>query len=57
MGMLEHKKLIKRQDVEETLGISQSSAGVLLREMVEKGLLRKNGSGKLVRYAAGEVFY
>jgi ATP-dependent DNA helicase RecG len=41
---------IMRRDVEAAAGVSQSTAVVLLREMVEKGLIKKIGSGKLVRY-------
>ena len=54
LALLRNNRLINRKDVEKALGISQSSAGVLLRGMAEKRLLRKDGSGKLTRYSRGE---
>lgn len=54
LALLRNNRLINRKDVEKALGISQSSAGVLLRGMAEKGLIRKEGSGKLIRYSRGE---
>ena len=43
-----------RKDVEALLGVSQATAILLLRKMVEKGLLRKVGSGRELRYALPE---
>lgn len=39
-----------RTDVENTLGISQSTAILLLRELVDDGVLIKKGKGKNLRY-------
>lgn len=41
---------VARADVETALGISQSTAVLLLRELVEDGLLIKKGKGKNLRY-------
>ena len=43
-----------RRDVEAELNISQASAILLLREMVETGLLVKDGSGKNLKYRIKE---
>ena len=45
---------IVRADVETDLGVSQSTAILLLREMLEEGLLVKKGNGKNVRYYANQ---
>ena len=42
---------IIRSDVETAVEVSQSTAIILLRSMVNKGLIKKNGSGKLVKYS------
>lgn len=34
----------------EVAGVSQATAIVLLREMMDKGLIKKSGTGKLVKY-------
>lgn len=52
--MLETEEFIIRKNVEEALQISQATAIVLLREMTQKGLLKKEGNGKFVRYRLGE---
>jgi len=43
-----------RKDIEQAAGVSQATAIVLLREMTQKGLLEKVGSGRLVKYKVGE---
>lgn len=48
--LFDQKEFIVRKDIESILDISQSTAGILLRKMVKKGLLKKVGSGKLVKY-------
>ncbi len=53
LSLLNKKTFIVRKDVESAAGISQPTAVVLLREMVEKGLLQRVGSGKLVKYKPG----
>jgi ATP-dependent DNA helicase RecG len=54
LSLFTNQDFIVRKDVESVAGISQPTAVVLLREMVEKGLLKKVGSGKLVKYKTGE---
>ena len=50
-----HKKgFIVRKDVEVAAGISQPAAVLLLRNMVEKGLLVKIDTGKATKYKLGE---
>lgn len=41
-----------RKDVENALQVSQSMAILILREMVDKGLLVKDGAGKHLKYCA-----
>ena len=41
---------IVRTDVESSLNISQSTAILLLRELVKDGVLIKKGKGKNIRY-------
>jgi len=36
--------------VQETLGISQTTAGRLLKQMVDNGLLTQQGNGKNTKY-------
>ena len=45
---------VTRKDVEAALKVSQSSAILILREMVDKGLLVKVGAGKQLKYCAAE---
>ncbi len=42
--------LISRKEVQEHLQVSQSTAGRLLKQMTDKGLLMQQGSGRNVRY-------
>jgi ATP-dependent DNA helicase RecG len=44
------KKAITRKDVQELLGVSQSYAGRLLREMVAHHHLKATGAGKATMY-------
>lgn len=44
------KGSVSRKDVEVLLGIGQTSAGRLLKEMIQKGLLMTDGQGKNTRY-------
>jgi ATP-dependent DNA helicase RecG len=46
---------ITRRQVQELLGISQTAAGVTLREMVQSNKLRKNGNSRNVRYSIGNA--
>lgn len=50
LGLFDQKDFIIRKDVETALNISQPTSVVLLRKMVGKGLLKKVGAGKLVKY-------
>lgn len=52
--LFETQEYIVRKDVEEAAKVSQATAIVLLREMTQKGMLRKEGSGKFVKYKLGE---
>lgn len=45
---------VTRKDVETALQVSQSSAILILREMVDMGLLVKHGSGKQLKYRTAE---
>ena len=45
---------VTRKDVETALQVSQSSAILILREMVDNGLLVKDGAGKQLKYAVPE---
>jgi ATP-dependent DNA helicase RecG len=50
LSLLKNQNFIVRKDVETAVGIAQPTAIHLLREMVDKGLLKKIGSGKKVKY-------
>jgi ATP-dependent DNA helicase RecG len=50
MRLFETKKEITRSDVEEVLGSGTTHAINMLKEMLEKELISKVGSGKLTRY-------
>ena len=54
LQLFEQKPHIVRKDVEDALQVSQATAILLLREMVEKGLLIKQGSGRQVCYYPGK---
>lgn len=55
LDMFENNDLITRKKVEETLNTSQSSAIVLLRDMVESGFLQKVGKGRGLSYRLAET--
>ena len=50
LDLCHSKGSLVRADVEEVLGVSQSTAILLLRELVEEGVLIKKGKGKRLRY-------
>ena len=50
LGLFENKKEITRFDVEKALGIGTTHAINMLKEMQEKELITKVGSGRLTRY-------
>ncbi|WP_110953750.1 RNA-binding domain-containing protein [Anaerosinus massiliensis] len=50
IGLFESQREITRSDVENALGIGTTHAIHMLKEMLEKELIKKIGSGKLTRY-------
>jgi len=53
LRMLDRGRLITRKEIQERLDISQASAILLLRDMVNRGLLEKEGNGKNTKYVRG----
>ena len=43
---------IVRKDVEELFSVSQPMAIIILREMTERGVIKKVGKGRNTRYTA-----
>lgn len=54
LRLAEQQGYIIRKDVEAELKVSQATAILILRDMVEKGLLIKEGSGKQQKYRIAE---
>lgn len=54
LRLAEKQGYIVRKDVEAVLKVSQATAILLLRDMVESGLLIKEGSGKQQKYRIAE---
>ena len=54
LRLAEKQGYIIRKDVEAELKVSQATAILILRDMVEKGLLIKEGSGKQQKYHISE---
>lgn len=54
LSLFDNKEFIVRKEVEEGAGVSQATAIVLLRAMIQKGLIEKVGNGKQVKYRLGE---
>ena len=54
LRLAEKQGYIVRKDVEAELKVSQATAILILRDMVEKGLLVKEGSGKQQKYRIAE---
>lgn len=54
LRLAEKQEYIVRKDVEAELKVSQATAILILRDMVEKGLLIKEGSGKQQKYRIAE---
>lgn len=50
LSLFDNKESIVRKDVDIALGISQSTASILIRKMVEKGFLKKVGNGSNLKY-------
>lgn len=54
LSLFHEKESFVRKEVQEVTGVSQSTAVLLTREMVEKGLLKKVGAGRMVKYLLGD---
>lgn len=54
LGLAEKRGYIIRKDVETELKVSQATAILILRDMLKKGLLVKEGTGKQQRYRIAE---
>lgn len=54
IDLFEEKDTIARKDVEVALGVSQATAVLILRKMVNNGILIKEGGGKYSRYRIAE---
>ena len=52
--MLKHKEKLSRKDVEYNLGLSQSTSGRLLKNMVSEQIIYKKGKGKNTYYTISD---
>lgn len=50
LSLFEKKECIVRKDVDDLLGVSQSTSSILLREMLDKGLIIKVNKGRNLKY-------
>ena len=50
LRLFEKQKEIARSEVEEALGVGTTHASNMLKEMLERGLIKKVGNGRLIRY-------
>ena len=50
VAFIDKNGFITRKDVEELLGISQTSANRILKDMVDKSVLYRIGNGKSIKY-------
>ncbi len=50
ISLFEKQETIIRKDIEKALNVSQATAVLIVRELVEEGILIKEGSGKYLRY-------
>lgn len=50
LSLLGERDRIVRKDVDDLLGVSQSTSSILLREMLDNGLLVKEGKGRNLKY-------
>lgn len=55
ISMFETGETITRKDIETALNVSQSTAILIVRELVESGVLVKEGNGKYSCYRLGEI--
>lgn len=51
VALCREKHFIIRRDVDELLSVSQTTSSLLLKDMVESGILKKEGSARNVRYS------
>ena len=49
---IELHEAVTRKEIQEFLGVGQTKAGVMLRELVERGVIRQVGAGPATRYRA-----
>lgn len=54
ISLFEKQDTIVRKDIEKILNVSQATAILIVRELVEKGVLIKEGNGKYLRYRLAE---
>ncbi len=52
-ALFERKDRIVRKDIEKAPNVSQASAILLIRELVNRGVLIREGGGKYTRYRLG----
>ncbi len=52
--LAQQNHLISRKEVQETLSVGQSTAGRLLKQLLDVGLLLQHGNGKNIRYYLSE---
>ena len=55
MDLFKEKETIARKDIQEALDVSQATAILLARELVEKDILLKESGGKYQRYRLNEA--
>ena len=55
ISMFETQDTITRKDIESALNVSQSTAILIVRELVESGILVKEGNGKYSCYRLGDI--
>ena len=55
MDLFKEKETIARKDIQEALDVSQATAILLARELVEKDILLKESGGKYQRYRLNEI--
>ena len=55
MDLFKEKETIVRKDIQEALDVSQATAILLARDLVEKDILLKESGGKYLRYRLNEI--
>ena len=55
MDLFREKETIARKDIQEALDVSQATAILLARDLVEKDILLKESGGKYLRYRLNEI--